>query len=135
MAMPSARNRIIGTQIYKYDIKGFLHWGYNFYNSQLSKYMIDPYKVTDAGKGFPSGDAFSVYPYKDGVIPSLRFRVFKQALCDISLLTLLEEKIGKKNTVALIDRVANMDVTFKKYPTDERFFTELYKEIINELEK
>lgn len=135
MAMPSARNRIIGVQIYKYDIAGFLHWGYNFYNSQLSRYKINPYEITDAGKGFPSGDAFSVYPYKDGVIPSLRFRVFKQALCDISLLKLLERKIGKESTVALIDRVANMDMTFKKYPKDEEFFTELYKEIINELEK
>ena len=135
MAMPSARNRIIGAQIYKYDIAGFLHWGYNFYNSQLSIYKINPYEITDAGKGFPSGDAFSVYPYKDGVIPSLRFRVFKQALCDISLLKLLEKKIGKESTVALIDRVANMDMTFKKYPKDEEFFTELYKEIINELEK
>ena len=47
----------------------------------------------------------------------------------------LEKKIGKANTVALIDRVANMDITFKKYPKDEEFFTELYKEIINELEK
>lgn len=135
MAMPSARNRIIGAQIYKYDIAGFLHWGYNFYNSQLSRYKINPYEITDAGKGFPSGDAFSVYPYKDGVIPSLRFRVFKQALCDISLLKLLERKIGKGSTVALIDRVANMDMTFKKYPKDEEFFTELYKGIINELEK
>lgn len=135
MAMPSSRNRIIGAQIYKYDIAGFLHWGYNFYNSQLSRYKINPYEITDAGKGFPSGDAFSVYPYKNGVIPSLRFRVFKQALCDISLLKLLERKIGKESTVALIDRVANMDMTFKKYPKDEEFFTELYKEIINELEK
>ena len=135
MAMPSARNRIIGTQIYKYGIKGFLHWGYNFYNSQLSRYKINPYEVTDAGKGFPSGDAFSVYPYKDGVIPSLRFRVFKQALCDISLLKLLEKKIGKENAVALIDRVANTDITFKKYPRNESFFAELYEEIINELEK
>ena len=135
MAMPSARNRIIGTQIYKYGIKGFLHWGYNFYNSQFSKYEIDPYKVTDAGKAFPSGDAFSVYPYKDGVIPSLRFRVFKQALCDVALLKLLEKKIGKENAVALIDRVANTDITFKKYPRNESFFAELYEEIINELEK
>ena len=27
IAMPSARNRIIGMQLYKYDVKGFLHWG------------------------------------------------------------------------------------------------------------
>ena len=76
-----------------------------------------------------------MYPYKDGVIPSLRFRVFKQALCDVALLKLLEKKIGKENAVALIDRVANTDITFKKYPRNESFFAELYEEIINELEK
>ncbi len=37
MSMPSYRNRIIGLQLYKFDVKGFLHWGYNFYNSALSK--------------------------------------------------------------------------------------------------
>src|SRR5699024_1868331 len=27
-SFPSARNRMIGMQLYKYDIKGFLQWGY-----------------------------------------------------------------------------------------------------------
>lgn len=27
IAMPSSRNRIIGLQMYKFNIKGFLHWG------------------------------------------------------------------------------------------------------------
>ena len=53
----------------------------------------------------------------------------------MALLKLLEKKIGKENTVALIDRVANTDITFKKYPRNESFFAELYEEIINELEK
>ncbi len=135
MSMPSARSRIIGTQIYKYDMAGFLHWGYNFYNTQYSKKKINPYEITDAGGAFPSGDAFSVYPYKNGVIPSLRLRVFKEALCDIALLKLLEAKIGKDATVALIDRVAGENITFRKYPKEESFFSRLYYEIISELEK
>ncbi|MEG0691564.1 MAG: hypothetical protein RR444_00590, partial [Oscillospiraceae bacterium] len=40
MAMSSARNRVIATQLFKYDIKGFLQWGYNFWYSQFSIKMI-----------------------------------------------------------------------------------------------
>ncbi len=125
MAMPAARNRIAGLQFYKYGIKGFLHWGYNFYYTQLSKQKINPYEVTDAGGAFPSGDAFSVYPYKDGVIPSTRLIVFKNALDDMRLLSLLEQRIGREKTVALIDKVSGRELTFRDYPIDGKVFIRL----------
>ncbi|MDO5085038.1 MAG: DUF4091 domain-containing protein, partial [Erysipelotrichaceae bacterium] len=91
MAMPSARNRILGVQLYKYNIKGFLHWGYNFYNSQFSLEKIDPYFVTDAGEAFPSGDAFLVYPGENGqAIESIRLMVLSQAIQDLRAFQLLE---------------------------------------------
>ena len=133
MAMPSYRNRIIGVQMYKHSIVGFLHWGFNFYNLQYSKGKINPYEVTDAGGGFPSGDSFSIYPYENYAIPSFRMKIFKNAIDDIRLLTLLEEKIGKASVIELIDRVAGMDVTFKDYPKDEEFFARLYEEIFKAL--
>lgn len=128
LAMPSYRNRIIGVQMYKCSIVGFLQWGYNFYNLQYSKGKINPYEVTDAGGGFPSGDAFSVYPYENGATPSFRMKVFKNAIEDISLLKLLEQKIGKAAVDSLIDRVAGLEVTFNSYPKDESFFEKLYSE-------
>ena len=60
-SMPSARNRILGVQLYKYNIKGFLQWGYNFWYSQFSLSEIDPYLTTDSGGAFPSGDPFTKY--------------------------------------------------------------------------
>ena len=129
MAMPSYRNRIIGVQMYKCSIVGFLQWGYNFYNLQYSKGQINPYEVTDAGGGFPSGDSFSVYPYKDGATPSFRMKVFKNAIEDIRLLMLLEKKLGKEEVNRMIDRVAGMEITFTSYPKTETFFTKLYEEI------
>src|SRR6185437_4292498 len=30
-ALPSARNRVIGHQLFRFGIQGFLHWGFNFY--------------------------------------------------------------------------------------------------------
>ena len=134
-SMSSARNRIIGAQIYKFGLSGFLHWGYNFYNSQLSRKKINPYKVTDAGGAFPSGDAFSVYPYRNGVIPALRLKIFKEALDDVSLLYMLESKIGREKVIALVDRVAGMNMTFKVYPRNEEFFEVLKREAIKELKR
>ena len=131
--MSSERTRIIGTQIYKFALKGFLQWGYNFYYTQYSKKKINPYKVTDAGGAFPSGDAFSVYPYRNGVIPSLRLKIFKEALDDVSLLYMLERKIGREETIALLDKVAETDVTFKNYPRNEEFFDKLSNMIFDNL--
>ena len=99
----SVRNRIIGYQLYKYDIKGFLHWGYNFYYTRLSKKAIDPYKITDAGKAFASGDSFVVYPGENlKPLNSLRLNVFYDGLQDMRALQLLEEKIGKDAVVKLM---------------------------------
>lgn len=103
MAMPSGRNRVIGMQMYKYDIVGFLQWGMNFYNTQNSLAQINPYQVTDAGGAFPSGDAFTLYPYKDGAIQSIHGRVFFDALQDMRTMTLLESYIGKEKVVELIE--------------------------------
>lgn len=121
--MPSGRNRILGIQMYKYNIKGFLHWGYNFYNTQYSTEKIDPYKVTDAGCAFQSGDSFSVYPYKDGAIHSVRSRVFYDALQDIRALKLLEKKIGRDETVKLIN--GGGELTLKDYPRDYTYILKL----------
>lgn len=135
LAMPSHRNRILGVQMYKYGIKGFLQWGYNFYNSELSVYKIDPYKTTSGDLSFPSGDAFSVYPGKDGAILSLRALVFYEALQDISVCKLLEKYIGKDKVIGLIDSEAGMDITFKEYPRNSRYLPELRQKLMCELEK
>lgn len=102
-SMPSPRNRVIGAQMYYYGIAGFLHWGYNFWNSQFSRHAINPYCVTDAGGVFPSGDPFLVYPGTDGAIPSIRAEVFFDGLQDLRLFTLLEDKIGRDAVKQLLE--------------------------------
>lgn len=126
-SMPSARTRIIGVQMYKFNIEGFLQWGYNFYYTQLSKRLVNPYFETDSNQAFPSGDAFTVYPYQNGATPSLRQKVFSNALEDIRLLQLLEEKLGRARVIEEMERIAGMEITFSQYPHDERFFAELYR--------
>ncbi len=114
--MPSERSRVLGVQLYKYNIAGFLQWGYNFYNTQWSLRHIDPWRVTDSD-GFASGDAFVVYPVADGCVPSLRFEVFHEALQDQRAMAFAERLVGREKVMeALEEGIA--PVTFKDYPHD-----------------
>lgn len=114
--MPSARNRILGAQLYKYDLSGFLQWGFNFYYAQYSTRPINPFLETDAGRAFPSGDPFMVYPGEEGPVDSIRGEVFREALQDQRALQLLERLQGREKTLALLQRGMDHPITMKKYP-------------------
>lgn len=116
-AQPSARNRILGIQLYLYNISGFLHWGFNFYNSGHSREKLNPYAVTDCRNAFPSGDAFVVYPGENLTpVESLRLRVLHQGLQDMRALQLLESLTDRNTVEALIEQELGMRITFKRYP-------------------
>lgn len=135
MAMPSRRNRIIGVQLYKYRLEGFLHWGYNFWNSQYSVKPIHPYAVTDAGNAFPSGDAFLVYPGDDGKpVASIRMKVFREALNDLRAMQLLE-RLASRELVMEIVEAGEPPITFKEYPRSETYITEMRRRINEEIKK
>lgn len=111
--MPSARTRIIGMQLYKYGICGFLHWGFNHWYSQRSIYKLDPFKITDAGLAFPSGDAFLVYPGSDGPIGSIRLELMRESMQDVRALELLESLAGKNCVMEILERTGRL--TFTEY--------------------
>ncbi len=129
LSMPSARNRVIGTQMYKYDIVGFLHWGYNFYFNQYSRAEINPYIRTDGEYFSPAGDTFSVYPAPDGTAyESLRLSVFFDALQDMRAMQLCERLYSKDFVVEIIDE--NIEpITFKSYPHDAEWLLDLREKI------
>ncbi len=113
VAMPAWRNRSIGMQFYKYDIAGFLQWGYNFYNNQVSDSPIDPYLELSGNYAFPAGDAFSVYPAPDGTAyESTRIIVFHEALQDRKAMKLCEQYYGKEAVVSAIEEVFGKSITF-----------------------
>jgi len=117
LAMHSRRNRIIGLQMYKYNMSGFLQWGYNFWFSRQSRGLIDPFRVTDGGMAWPSGDPFVVSPGPDGnPLISLRFKVFYDALEDMRACQLLESLIGRDAVVKLIDEDLEEPLTFSNGP-------------------
>ncbi len=134
IAMPSCRTRVIGIQMYANDIVGFLQWGYNFYFSERSKYKIDPYQITDGDNSWPAGDTFSVYPYNNGAIESLRTVVFYDGIQDRMLLKALEAKIGKDKVKELLTELADGNkITFRDYPTDKAFITLVHDTVLDML--
>lgn len=129
-AMPSARNRIMGVLMYLYDIRGFLQWGFNFYNSRLSKEHIDPFLDTHAGYAFPSGDSFLVYPGTEGEPwSSIRGEVQLEGLYDLRALEALEALAGREAVEELIYEGQSRPFTFTSYPKEASYLYELRRKI------
>ncbi len=128
--LPSIRNRILGVLLYKYNCEGFLHWGYNFYNSQYSKEHINPFEVSDAGGHFPSGDSYIVYPGENGQpLSSLRQKVFYEGIQDISALRLLEKQTSREYALGFIEKYLG-DISFTNYPLDNETFLQFRKALV-----
>ena len=132
IAMPSARNRIMGTLLYRYDLAGFLQWGFNFYNSVDSLYHIDPWQTTDSFGVWPAGDPFIVYPAPDGTAwDSIRGMVFREALQDLRLLRLAQSKLGRDAVLKLLeDCWDGKMMTMKSYPRDPEWFNLLRDKLV-----
>ena len=136
MAMPSHRTRILGVQLYLYRIKGFLQWGFNFYNSCLSKRHIDPFAVTDADEAFQSGDAFIVYPGDGGEAwESIRYMALRQGLQDMRAMELLESMTDRETVEKLIMEGLEEPLTLKQFPRVNSYLPGLRQRINQEIEK
>ena len=130
LAMPSYRTRILGYMLYKYDIKGFLHWGLNYYNSRISYYPVNPYLTTSADGAFPSGDGYILYPSRNGAYTSIRGLVTNEAIQDMDICRTLEKYIGREAVVKMIDEAAGMDLRFDCYPRSKAFIEDLRDKMI-----
>ena len=129
------RTRVLGYQLYKFDIRGFLQWGYNFYYTQLSKGLVNPFEVSDAGGKFPSGDSYVVYPADDGTAyTSVRLMQFYDGLQDMAALRTLEALTDRKTCLGVIEQKGKYNLTFSEYPHDEEWLSDT-REAVNMLIK
>lgn len=104
IATPPAWNRILGFQMYKCRNVGFLHWGFNFWYTTLSRAPYDPFVSPDAESHFTGGTSYLVYPGTDGPVESARMAVFAEALQDIRAMQLLESLAGRETAEALLEK-------------------------------
>lgn len=128
IAMPLARQRVIGQQLFISEAGGFLQWGFNFYNTVLSRSHLDPYHDTCAGGAFPAGDPFIVYPGPDRTVrESTRHRVAAQAFHDHRALQLLRDRHGHQQVIDIID--PQRAVTLTEYPRDPEHFLSVREQV------
>ena len=135
--MTSSRNRILGALLYRYDIVGFLQWGFNFWYSVLSRFPVDVYADTSSDYAFPPGDGFQVYPGKDGKpVESIHHEVFFEGIQDLRALRLLESLIGREKIVKLLDKATPEGrMTMMDYPRGEEKTLALRKKINDLIKK
>ena len=134
MSYTYTRIRAIGVQWFKYRVKGFLHWGYNFYNNQYSIKHIDPYKIKPGDEQFPSGDSFIVYPGAGGKCEeSARLMALYAAQTDLRALNALAEKTSYEHVMELIEGELAEPVTFTEYPKNEYYYVNLRNKVNREL--
>jgi hypothetical protein len=113
MDTPLTKIAMHGFLFYRWPFRGFLHWGYNYWQKQWTRELIDPFTVSDGG-GYPGwafGDTFVVYPGPDGPIDSMRWEVFSLALQDYALLQSAGIDPG--------NRILKPLKSFKDFPKDE----------------
>ena len=115
----SARTRSIGMQMYKYGIKGFLHWGYNYYNTQYSTDAFNPYLNGNLGYWGSAGDGYVVYPGRGGkALESIRLIAMRQAFDDIRVMELCESFYGKDKVVSEIEKIYGKTLNFEECADD-----------------
>lgn len=131
LSMPLQRTRIIGLQLYESGARGFLHWGFNFYNTASSYEPIDPYADTAAGGMFPSGDSFIVYPAENDVLSTLRAECIGEAFQDYRLCRLVEAGIGGAGVREILHSFGVEG--YNTYPRSVSAHKEIRKKLIDTL--
>lgn len=80
--VPLIQSRVLHWFNYRFDLKGYLHWGFNSWTD-------DPFEAP----GQHRGDGWHVYPRKDGLLNSLRWEQMRNGIQDYEYLWLLQDKV------------------------------------------
>ena len=88
--LPLIKTRILHWINYRYNIPGYLHWGYN-------SWRHNPFEettgiITESGNVLPGGDAWIVYPASGRILSSLRLEAMRDGIVDYELLRKLEAR-------------------------------------------
>ncbi len=82
--VPLIESRLMHWLNYRFDLKGYLHWG-------LNAWTDDPFNAP----GQHRGDGWHVYPKDDGLLDSLRWEQMRNGLQDYECLWLLQDRIDQ----------------------------------------
>lgn len=126
MDLPLTVSRLVLWMGALYDLKGFLHWGFNYYiGDNIWKRACCPHK----GALLPAGDAHIVYPGPKGPLPSVRYMQHRAGAEDVALLMQLRQK-DRALTDAIISSVCT---SFSSYTADGKALLEARSRLLSAL--
>ena len=127
--LPLIKTRILHWINYRYDIPGYLHWGFNFWRG-------DPYVETtsiqlESGTILPGGDAWICYPGSGTIFSSIRLEAMRDGIVDYELLCMLGEKYPEEAAELarqIVYRFDYYDINIKAFREKRRRILELLSE-------
>ena len=129
------RTRALGLHMFRYNAKGFLQWGYNYYYGRMSKCLVDPLTDPCLYKDMPA-DCYLVYMSRDNkTMPSLREKSMCEAVNDYRALRVLESLIGRDAALRVCRDVLGEDVDIQTIPKSGEAMLALRERINSEIEK
>ncbi|MBO5286036.1 MAG: DUF4091 domain-containing protein [Clostridia bacterium] len=127
--MPLQRARVCGFALYQTNAKGFLHWGFNYYNTNLSLEKFNPYEDSSLAGSYPAGDGYIVYPTKDDLLYSNRAYAIADGFNDYRLCKKCESIIGREETKKILSSYGFE--SYNVYPRSISAHEEARKALIN----
>lgn len=126
---PLIKTRLLHWINYRYGITGYLHWGYNHWGERNPyENLTGPF---DSHGYLPAGDAWIVYPGKDGPIDSIRWETMRDGIADYELLCML----GERDPEAAKRLAERHILAFDRYDTDVTVFRQTRRELLQRLSR
>jgi hypothetical protein len=128
--LPLIKTRILHWINYRYNIPGYLHWGFNFWRGG------DPFDETtsiqlESGTILPGGDAWICYPGDGKILSSIRLEAMRDGIVDHELLCML----GEKSPEEAAEFARQVVYRFDYYDINIQSFREKRKGILEMLSK
>lgn len=118
------RQVYVGWACAKYDLQGFLHWGFNMHSGKPYDELVRMHGGPN--NYLPAGDSHIVYPGKKGPISSQRFEAHRIGMEDYELLYLL-----KKRNPELAEKLINkLFQAFDQYDKEVRDYRKVRQEVL-----
>jgi hypothetical protein len=126
---PLIKTRLLHWINYRYGITGYLHWGYNHWGeANPYEHLTGPF---DSHGYLPAGDAWIVYPGKDGPVDSIRWETMRDGIADYELLCMLAERDPEA-----ANRLAGRHIlAFDRYEIDVTVFRQTRRELLERLSR
>jgi hypothetical protein len=123
--LPLIKTRILHWINFRYNITGYLHWGFNYWNEHPFDETVQP------NMELPGGDSYIVYPEYEKLYSSIRLETMRDGIMDYELLKMLSQKHPDKAK----EICSQIVYSFDEYNTDIKDFREKRKMILELLSK